>query len=271
MYLGGHFGVGGQTNAVFSDVNEFLWGGDASRLKVHNSQAVVDGSARDAGNAPTSVLRAGLIMGQIAATRKWKQYDPAATDGSEVPAGILNVELVTIMPLEGTNIDKQAPIVVGAPIKARNLFILGAAFIGHAAEFAVRSAFVRSGQFIFDDDPQGFLSGVNRRIALRAANYSVGSEDNGNLFIATAAVTFTLPARREGLVYEFMQSANAAMIVNGGAAHIVAVNSLAGTSVTFNTGSQMIGARARFECVNINGTLRWVYTLLSTGTAGVIA
>ncbi len=272
MYYGGQFGIPGQTEAVYSDSNEFLWGSDATKMRVMTAQAVVSGAARDLGNTPTSILRAGLVMGQITATKKWKEYDPASTDGSQIPAGVLPVELVTVDPLAGTNLDKGAPIVIAAPVKARNLFILGAAFVGHAAEFAVRAAFVNSGCFVFDDDPTGILSGRTKRIVTKAANYTVLSADTGTLFHAiTGAVTFTLPTRVEGLVYEFLQTTNNAMIINGGAAHIISANSLTGTSVTFNTASQMIGARARFECANVNGTLKWIYTLLSTGTTGTVA
>lgn len=53
--------------------------------------AVIDGAALDAGNTvSTTVLRPGLVMGQITASGKWKQFDSAAVDGSEVARGILN-------------------------------------------------------------------------------------------------------------------------------------------------------------------------------------
>ena len=272
MFHGGQFGLPGSTEAIFSDVNEFLWGSDANKLQILNSQAAISGAARDAGNSPTTVLRQGLIMGQITASKLWKEYDQAATDGSQVPAGIMPVELTMVDPLTGSNLTKSAPVVIRAPVKAKNLFVLGAAFVGHAAEFAVRSAFVGSGQFIFDDDPTGVLSGKNSRTVTKAANYAVLPSDNGTEFQATTgAVTFTLPTRQEGLAYEFLQTTNNDLIINGGAANIVAVNTATGSSVTFNTASQKLGARARFECVNMNGTLKWIYQLLSTGTTGTVA
>jgi hypothetical protein len=272
MFVGGHFGTPGQSEAIFHDVNEIHWGGDNQRLRILNAQAVVSGAARDAANTPTTVLRIGLIMGQITATKKYKQYDPAATDGSQVPVGVLPVELVTVDPISGSNLDKSAPIVIQAPLRASALRILGAAFIGHPAELAVRAAFVRSGNFIFDDDPMGLLSGRISRNSVKAANYTVTAADTGTLFQAkTGAVTFTLPTRKEGLLYQFLQTTNSDMIINGGASHIVAVNTATASSVTFNTTNQKLGARAQFECVNVDGTLKWIYSLLSTGTAGTVA
>ncbi len=269
--LQGQFGSPGQTAAAYTFANEFIWGGDASRLQILQAQAVIDGTARDAANSPATVLRPGLVMGQVAATKKWKQYDPAATDGSQVPAGILPVELLAVDPLTGADTDRVAPIVVSAPIRAANLLVLGAAFVGHAAEFAVRAAFAKSG-FVFDDDVSASLAGLAGHVVTKAANYTVVEADNGTKFQAiTGAVTFTLPTRKAGLVYEFLQTTNNDMIINGGASHIVSANSAAGSSVTFNTSNQKLGARARFECVNMNGTLKWIYSLLSTGTTGTVA
>ncbi len=72
-------------------------------------------------------------------------------------------------------------------------------------------------------------------------------------------------------MFEFLRTSDHDMIINGGASHIVAVNTATASSVTFDTSSQKLGARARFECVNMNGTLKWIYTLLSTGTTGTVA
>ena len=44
---------------------------------------MLDRTALDAGSGLVTILRAGLVLGRIAATGLYKQYDPAATDGSE--------------------------------------------------------------------------------------------------------------------------------------------------------------------------------------------
>lgn len=51
---------------------------------------VLDSTARDATNTPTTTLRPGLVLGKITASGKYKQYDDSATDGSEVADLILN-------------------------------------------------------------------------------------------------------------------------------------------------------------------------------------
>lgn len=51
----------------------------------------IDPAARDAagGHTPTTTLRSGLVMGLVTATKKWKEYDNADADGTEVARGIL--------------------------------------------------------------------------------------------------------------------------------------------------------------------------------------
>lgn len=146
----GHFGVPGQTAAVFTQENEFLWGGDESRIPVLRKSIVVDGTARDAGNTPTTVLRQGLLLGKVTATGKHKQWDASAVDGTEDVAGILPVELVMTDQL-GVDQDRVCPLIVFAPIKARNLLIEGAALVGHADEAAARTS-LNAKRFMLDDE-----------------------------------------------------------------------------------------------------------------------
>ena len=53
---------------------------------------MLDSSARDSGNTPTTTLRPGLALGKITASGKYKEYDPSASDGSEVCVGFLEDE-----------------------------------------------------------------------------------------------------------------------------------------------------------------------------------
>jgi hypothetical protein len=131
----GQFGIPGSTNAVFSTAREILWGGDESRIEVLRTSEVIDASAIDAGNTPTNVLRAGLLLGKVTATGKLKQYDEAATDGTQVVFGVLPVELVMVDGL-GVPSDRFVPVIVSAPLKSSALLIGGASFIGHPNQAA---------------------------------------------------------------------------------------------------------------------------------------
>lgn len=145
------FGVPGQLSAVFSEENQFLWGGDVTRIPVLMKSCVIDGATREAGNSPTHVLRQGLILGKVTATGKLKQWDSTASDGTEDVYGILPVELVMTNPLSGASEDKVAPIVVFAPVKVNNIRIKGAAFVGNADEAACRTG-LNAKRFMLDDE-----------------------------------------------------------------------------------------------------------------------
>ena len=63
------------------------------RLSLHGLDTDVGvtivSSAVDADNTPTTTLRKGLVLGKVAGSGKYKQYDPSAQDGSETAALIL--------------------------------------------------------------------------------------------------------------------------------------------------------------------------------------
>jgi hypothetical protein len=267
----GMFGVPGQGTAVFTEPNEIYWGGDQTHIVVLQRGCIVSGAARDAGATPTTVLRTGLLMGKITASGKMAQWDPTATDGTAELEGVLPVELNVLDMSTGGNVDRYCSLTVNAPLKASALRILGASLVGSAYEYAARRALHAAG-CVLDDDPQGVLVRGVMRTVTKAANYTVTAADTNTAFQAiTGAVTFTLPTINDGLVYEFLQTTDNNMIINGGSSSIIAVNSAAGSSVTFNTSSQKLGARARFRAIRFNGALKWEYTLLSTGTAGTVA
>lgn len=87
----GHFltpGLQAELYSVESDIASLIYGPLHQCLFLN--WAVIDGSARDAGNVGnTTVLRQGLVLGQVTTTKKWKQWDPDAVDGTEIARGIL--------------------------------------------------------------------------------------------------------------------------------------------------------------------------------------
>ena len=54
---------------------------------------VIDSTALDSGNSPTTTLRKGLVLGKVTATDKYKEYDPSASDGSETARVIIDDEV----------------------------------------------------------------------------------------------------------------------------------------------------------------------------------
>lgn len=54
---------------------------------------VLDSTARDSANTPTTTLRKGLVLGKVTATGKYKEYDPSASDGTETARVIIDDEV----------------------------------------------------------------------------------------------------------------------------------------------------------------------------------
>jgi hypothetical protein len=50
---------------------------------------VIDSTARDAGATPTTSLRAGLVLGRVTVTDRWKEYDDGDADGTDVARAVL--------------------------------------------------------------------------------------------------------------------------------------------------------------------------------------
>lgn len=252
------FGIPGQTAAVVTATNEFIWGGDVSKIPVLMKGEIMDGAARDAGNSPTTVLRPGLILGRVAATNKIKQFDPDATDGTQYAIGVLAAELVVVDPLTGADQDKMFPMVVWAPVKAKALYIEGTALTSSTDQYLARRQLGGAG-FRFDDDVAGWNNG-NSRIAVKAADYTVVAADNGTFFQATTGnVTFTLPAIKAGLEFRFLRVDGFNLVVASAEGdNMIVGNDASADSITFSTGGNLIGAQVLVRSAYVNGTLKWI-------------
>jgi hypothetical protein len=260
--FGAMFGTPGIGAKQSSTTNEFLWGGDVTRIHVLKIGRIVSGAIRDAGNTPTTDIRRGLIVGMLSASNELVEYDPAATDGSEIPVGILDVELLAVNLLTQADEKKFPPIVVSAPVKARKLFLNGAALVGHADEYIARKHLAALG-FKFDDDLNGYKSGTVQRTQIKETDYTVVAADNGSLFQAkTADCTFTLPAIQVGLSFTFQQTANNEMsVASAEGDNVVVGNDLSADSITFTTDNEQIGAMVHVEGKYVDGVKKWVITL----------
>jgi hypothetical protein len=126
-------------------------------------------------------------------------------------------------------------------------------------------------RFVFDreNSPQAGTLMHPRGVYRKSANYTVVAADNGLLFLATAAVTFTLPTKQNGLAFRFAQTADANLVISG-SADIIHKNNASANTVTFSTASEKIGSQVLVECVYTNtGTLKWLVSNVGGTTATV--
>lgn len=198
-------------------------------------------TAADAGNTPTTELRHGLLMGEVTASKKHKEYNPTGTDGSQFVDGFLWVPRKMI-DTDGNATDRSGQLCVAGPVKAGQLLLLD--------EQARRQM---HGRFIFDDrlfgSPGGFLATM-----VKTANYNVSYPADNNVHFTTrgaaGAVTFTLPAlaaANKGVRNRFTNEADQNMTITAPAGKLVTFNNLAATSVALSTAGQKIGGS--FEIV----------------------
>lgn len=269
MYAG-QFGSPGVGSTQSSSARQILWGRPQER-EVIDTGAVISSTATDAGNTPTTVLRAGTLMGVITASGKWAQWNPDASDGTETLRGVLPVELAMVDHF-GTAVDRDAPMILKAPVRTSMLLTEGDALDGDVDEYLARRKLAEIG-FTLDDDVQNFKSGINQRTATKITDYTVVGDDNGTLFLATTAdATFTLPAIAAGLSFEFLRIDDFEMVVASAEGdNMIVGNDASADSVTFTTASQQIGARVKITGIYVGTTLKWLaelpHTPFGTGTA----
>lgn len=257
--------------AVENTESALMWD-KYEKFSFWNQNPIVS-TAVDAGNTPTTNLRAGLLLGQVTASKKLIQYDPTATDGSEVVYGVLLRDVAMINPATQAVADQIGFVAMTGMVKGADLLILGTAFNSSTYENVARAQM--SQRFIFDDEifgKSGFGSPWIREIS-KAADYQVLESDQGTLFTAiTGAVVFTLPAIRAGSgPFEFLNLVDANMSVtsSGSSDNIVWDQDLSVDTLAFSTASHKIGGRLRFRA-NAAGT-KWYVENLSPATCTVTA
>jgi hypothetical protein len=167
------FSTPGLGTIARSQTQQFIWGGDKAQVIEGGYQ--IDSASVDSGSNNTKVLRPGLAMGRITATGLLKQFDNAATDGSQNLVGFLKEETPLVDSLGRTNSSGAfAQVIIAAPVKAKGILIGGVTLIGVASEAAIRAK-IRS-RFPIDDEDGAFLAaGVNtfnlrQRVTLAQVN-----------------------------------------------------------------------------------------------------
>lgn len=271
------YAVPGQGAISSTQEREILWGGTDNQIRVLRTMSTYSSTLVDAGNTPTTLIRAGNLVGPIGSdptTSEMAIWDPLAVDGTQFYAGVVPINIK--MTEDGTAADKVYHRIVSAPLRASRLLIKGAAFVGHAYEYLARQQMNLAG-CILDDDPCGFLSGNVARTFYdtTTALTPTAAQNGGTFFLSNAAaVAVTLPTIKAGLRYTFVRTADEEMTVTGTGALLVGNSATAGT-ITFTTAGQQIGAAVQVEAKYIAsaGTLKWVTTMpwafFGTGTASM--
>lgn len=238
---------------------EFRWG-TYQHGGLQFLPGVVVSTARDSSNTPTTTLRKGLTMGRITSTGKLIQYDPTATDGSEIPIGILIAD-VNVLDVSGTAIDRYTVILVAGPVLAAQIL----------PTITTNMRKHLGSRMLFDDDVVGNKDPW-RQMVTKAADYTVVTgTDNGKVFVtSTGAVNFTLPAvaaANVGERYRFICGVDANMTVTAPANKLIIFNNLTATSGAFSTAGNKIAAIC--EVMASGDGLFWIFMQLCKHTLTV--
>lgn len=180
----------GMQSEIYDYEAATVWGPMDARLY---SPAYISSGALDPGNTPTTTLRMGLVMGRIASTGVWTNYNAANTDGSQIAQGILPISLRMADVITGNAVARFYAVMVSGGVKAANLIGLD-----NLARMDLRS------RFVFDDDlPGRSWYPVKTMIGL-TANYQMLASDNQTEFNnlnAVGEVDVTLPPIANGYVF----------------------------------------------------------------------
>ncbi|HZL88951.1 MAG TPA: head decoration protein [Pirellulaceae bacterium] len=250
--------VPGSQTKVEAEESQVTWAGRYGQDLVATRRVTLDAAATDPGNSPTTTLRGGNVLALVDASGKAHTYDPDANDGRQMAVGIL--EHYQNMLVDGAIADRFTQILVHGLVKESELVGLDP-----------RARQQLGARFIFDKDFGASLGVLMhpRGIYRKSANYVVTAADNGLLFLATAAVAFTLPAKQNGLAFRFFQTADFDLTI-AGSADIIHKGNAAASSVAFQTAGQKIGSHALVECLyTADSVLKWVVSNLGGTTATV--
>lgn len=217
--------------AIETVENEYTWGPGALNSWI---TVPLDANTVDSTSSPTTLLRPGLILGRITASGLYTDYDPAATDGSQIPVGVLHESVNMFDRNAGATRVKTGKLLYWGAVKVANL----------QANFDEFARAHLSRRLLYDDLrlPGGALLPV-----AKTADYTVVAADNYSHFFtlgAAGAVVFTLPAITgcRGYRFRFTNVVDQNMTVTAPSGKLVTFNNAAATSVAFSTAGNKIGA-----------------------------
>lgn len=241
--------IPGMQMPVESTETQVTWSGRHGQTLIATQRALLAADVVDSGNTPNTTIRGGHVLA-IDANGAARLYDPDANDGLQIAVGVL--EQTQDMLEGGVATQRLVSMLVHGLLKESEL---------HGLDPRAKQQL--ASRFVFDRS-LGVSGGElmhPRGVVRKSANYTITAEDNGMLFIATAAVTFTLPAKANGLAFRFLQSADANLVISGN--DMIVAGNAAASSVTANTSSQKAGTHLLVECVYVGtNTLKWIVSNL---------
>jgi len=241
---------------------------------------LIDSATTDAGHsARTTLLRGGLLLGEVTATKRLKAWSPTATDGTQRLFGVLPHTLDMLA--DGTAVHRQMHVVVRGNLKASGLIVPGEASAGlDGTEFELRARQQLAGRFVLDDQPtdNNYSAGgwIPRIIGPTDSDGAGGppitsltltEAHNGNWLITNtgANLTIVLPVIAADNQYGFrVRISNVqgfTLTVNTAAGNqIIAFNDDAATSVAFAQAAELIGGS--FEILGYHDGTNGKYIVL---------
>lgn len=263
----GGWGYSGVGAAIASISRELLWHDHVvvAQDKTYSSAIL------DAGNTPTTDIRAGLLLGAVTASGELEEWDADATDGTQNLVGV-NPHTFRTLDWDGTAQDRDVPggRIVRAGLKASSLLIQGTALTDHVDEFLAREALAAMG-CILDDDPMNWKAGSMappRYATVTGTTDTLTEAENGSVisYSNAASVTVTLPPIHPGLEYTLIRSGDEEFIVASGEGdNIVGINDLSRDSITFTTATEHLGVVVHVKGIYVGTTPKWLMTLPVTG------
>lgn len=258
MLLSGAYGIPSNRDILETQEGAVTFG-PIEYNRAFLTPSFVSGAARDAGNTPTTILRPGLILGQILASQLLKEWDPAATDGSEKIFGIL--AWATDTQFAGSNENKWLSwVLTGGLLKANSILIPGNSSAGLTGNSANYVRALLSGRFQLDLNyahsvaPSGFGGWANVRH--RTSSLTLTADDNNTLFTnkgASGSITFTLPAvaSSQGLRFGFAGMAAQDIVITSPTSTTLLGDGTLGTSLTMAGGT---GRGGLIEILGMDGS-----------------
>ena len=263
----GGWGAPGVGTIDQTSPREIFWGGDRGKGMILTQSGEYSGAIRDAGNTPTTDIRAGLLVAKLTSSGELEEWDSEASDGTEELWGV-NPHDFRAIDFNANDADRVLPVVVSAPLKASQLLIKGTALTSHADEFLARRALHAAG-CILDDDPQGYLAGASWRDKIHTGDLTLTSADNCTRYLCHSAdADFTLPTAQPGLKFRFFMGEDFELQISSPASNFLTGNDQTGDGVTYTTAGEQIGVNLEVECVNIDiagtNTDTWIVTRFVT-------
>lgn len=249
--------VPGVQSSLESESAQLSWSGRHGQDQIVTQRAIIEAETVDAGNSPSTTLRAGVVLAYRDSDGKVGLYTPDATDGTQIAVGVL--EQHQDMLVNGIATDRFTQMIVHGLVRE-----------GQVKSLDPRGREMLGRQMLFDKKPISPAPLLAPRgIYRKSTNYTLTAADNGLLFLATGAATFTLPTKQNGLSYRIAQTADNDLTISG-SSDLIHKGSAAASSVAFSTSSQKIGSQVLIECIyTAASTLKWLVTNLGGTTATV--